>query len=115
MGERMKRRREYLRLTQQEVADALDINRVTYTQYEVGKNQIPSADLPRLAKKLRVSVAYFFGEELEFQPNEIVYAPIFEELRTASYDGDLEPADVTEVAEIIRMKARRKAERQGRA
>jgi transcriptional regulator with XRE-family HTH domain len=63
MGERMKARREYLRLTQQEIADSLDINRVTYAQYELGKNQIPVADLPRLAKVMRLtSVCFFFDE-----------------------------------------------------
>lgn len=115
MGQRIKVRREYLRFTQQEVADHLDINRVTYTQYEVGKNQIPSANLPRLAKLFRVPVAYFFGEELEYKPDEIVYAPILEELARARYSGGLGEDDPSEIAEFIANKARRQAERQGRA
>lgn len=68
IGERMKHRRDYLGMTQQEVADYLDIDRVTYTQYEIGKNQIPSVLLPRLAKMFRVSAGYFFGE---VDPSEV--------------------------------------------
>jgi len=45
----------------------------------------------------------------------IEYAPILDELRSASYDGGLDSGDVDEISEIIRMKHRRKAERQGRA
>ena len=54
-----------------------------------------------------------------FAPSDIVleveYAPILDELRSASYDGGLDSGDVDEISEIIRMKHRRKAERQGRA
>lgn len=46
----------------------------------------------------------------------IEYEPILDELRSASYDGGgLDTGDVDEITEIIRMKARRRAERQGRA
>ena len=45
----------------------------------------------------------------------IEYEPILDELRSASYDGGLGSGDVDEITEIIRMKARRRAERQGRA
>ncbi len=62
LGERIKARREYLGLTQQEVADALSLNRVTYAQYEQGRNEIAATDLPRLGEVLRVSPSYFLGE-----------------------------------------------------
>lgn len=45
----------------------------------------------------------------------VEYEPILDELRSARYDGGLDTGDVDEITEIIRMKARRRAERQGRA
>jgi transcriptional regulator with XRE-family HTH domain len=42
----------------------------------------------------------------------IEYEPILDELRSASYDGGLDNRDVSEVVQIIRIKHRRKAERQ---
>lgn len=44
----------------------------------------------------------------------IEYAPILDELRSAFYDGGLDSGDVYEITEIIRMKHRLKAEKQGR-
>ena len=45
---------------------------------------------------------------------EVQYEAILDELRSASYSGGLDSRDVSEVAEIIRLKAQRKLERQGR-
>ncbi len=115
IGARMKSRREYLGLSQQEVADAIHKERSSYAQYESGKNEPAAETLYALARKLRVRVGWFYGEEAESKPEEFVYEPIFEELRTAAYDGGMDDRDISEVAEIIRVKAKRHAERQGRA
>jgi transcriptional regulator with XRE-family HTH domain len=61
LGEKLKARREFLKLTQQEVADAMSIGRVGYALYESGKNSIAATDLPKLAKILKVKPEYFFG------------------------------------------------------
>ncbi len=44
VGQRMKYYREQCNLTQQQVADVLNINRTTYTKYETGVSE-PSNDL----------------------------------------------------------------------
>lgn len=63
MGERMKARREYLGLTQADVAGKLSVERATYAQYEIGRNLYPSTDLPKLARVLRCSTDFLLGEE----------------------------------------------------
>jgi len=70
MGMRLRLRREALNLSQQEVADALGINRVTYTLYETGRNAVPVVDLQRLARVLRCSVSYFFDAAPADTPDE---------------------------------------------
>ena len=83
MGARLKDRREYLKLTQQEVADAISIGRSNYAKYEMGIIDIPSSAIPALAKVLRVPVSYFFGEydnEAEDEP------PAFGFYRSLSFE-----------------------------
>jgi transcriptional regulator with XRE-family HTH domain len=65
IGARLRERREYLRMTQQNVADLLSMNRVTYAQYEQGRNEMAVSDLPRIAKVLKVKPDYFFGPDDE--------------------------------------------------
>lgn len=62
IGARLRLRREYLRMTQQEVSEKLSMNRVTYAQYEQGRNEMAVSDLPRIAKVLEVSPSYFFED-----------------------------------------------------
>ena len=63
LGQKLKARREHLKLTQQEVADALTIGRVGYALYESGKNAVAATDLPKLSEVLQVPIGYFFDEE----------------------------------------------------
>ncbi len=112
IGARVRARREHLHRTQAEIAAVLSISRGNYSKYEAGDVGISAQDLARLARILNVPVAYFYGEE---ELPEIEYEPIMDELHSASYNGSLGSDDVDEIAEYIRMKARRRAERQGRA
>ena len=116
MGEKIKMRRERLGIGQAQLAEALEVQTPTISRYESGIITVDATTLPRLAKLLRVDMSYFYEDETDDRkPEEIQYEPILDELHSASYSGGLEPEDVSEIAEIIRMKARRKAERQGRA
>jgi transcriptional regulator with XRE-family HTH domain len=63
IGDRLRSRREYLGLTQQDVAARLGVSRVAYTQYETGRNEMAVTDLPRLGVILKVAPAYFLGDE----------------------------------------------------
>ena len=48
-------------MTQQQVADALGLNSVTYLRYEKGQRQMPLELLPMLADLFDVSLDYLFG------------------------------------------------------
>jgi transcriptional regulator with XRE-family HTH domain len=62
IGAAIKQRREYLRLSQQDIAERMQMGRSTYAHYETGYASIAVADLERLARILRVPISYFFGE-----------------------------------------------------
>ena len=58
---RLKDLREDSDLTQQAVADFLNIKQSTYSQYENEKRQIPIEALIKLAKFYKVSTDYILG------------------------------------------------------
>ena len=58
---RLKSLRVEKKLTQQQVADALGLNSVTYLRYEKGQRQMPLELLPMLADFFDVSLDYLFG------------------------------------------------------
>jgi transcriptional regulator with XRE-family HTH domain len=61
IGQRMKARRNYLRLTQEHVAKRVPISRPTYTLWEQGNVQgLSIEDLQNVAAALRVPISYFF-------------------------------------------------------
>jgi len=62
IGQRIRLRREYLRMTQGDLGKEFGVEQGTISQYERGTREIGSTDLPRLAQILRVSINYFFGE-----------------------------------------------------
>lgn len=61
IAERLRLRREYIRMTQEEVADALGIPRATYTQYETARVNLPSERVAPLCRILGVSSDWLFG------------------------------------------------------
>jgi len=50
-------------LTQQQIADLVHINRVTYTNWEKGKREPSFVNLVNLADLLEVSLDWLFGRE----------------------------------------------------
>lgn len=84
--EKIKKRREELGLTMEEVAQALGVNRTTISRYESKDISKISIDvIPPLAKVLQVSPAYLMGwdgtEDVELPKNEPttkikVFAPL---------------------------------------
>lgn len=48
-------------LTQQQIAQLLNISQTTYSRYESGALDIPSSSLIRLAKYYKTSVDYLLG------------------------------------------------------
>lgn len=60
-NERIREIREDNQLTQQKVADLLNIGQRTYADYESGKTRIPVDNLMKLAKFYNVSMDYIAG------------------------------------------------------
>lgn len=59
IGRRIRQRRAYLRVTQKQLADALEITAQQVQKYESGKNSIPVFRLAALLKILDVTPDYF--------------------------------------------------------
>ena len=63
LGSRLRQLRIQSKETQQDVANILCINRVTYTQYEINKRTQQHDMLKRLADHFSVSIDYLLGQE----------------------------------------------------
>lgn len=63
LGERVKARRKYLDMTQDEVGDIVGCGGPTIHNWEHGKRGIQAEDLIRLAAALSTTVAYLAGED----------------------------------------------------
>lgn len=61
VGERIRRRRILLGLTQDQVADALGISYQQIQKYETGANRISAGRLAQIAEVLEVLPGWFFG------------------------------------------------------
>lgn len=59
--ERIRNLREDMDKNQTEVAEYLNCTQVAYSYYEIGKRDIPTATLIRLAKYYNCSVDYLLG------------------------------------------------------
>lgn len=62
LGKRIKESREYLGLSQAQVAEVLDIARPSVSLIESGKRRVSVLELKTLAKLFRRSYSYFVGE-----------------------------------------------------
>lgn len=60
VGRRLRQRRRLLALTQEKLAQAVDIRFQQIQKYESGSNRISASRLWSLAKALDVSISYFF-------------------------------------------------------
>lgn len=63
LGRRLREAREYLGLSQEQVADHLGIPRPSVSTIEAGKRRITFLELKRLAELYRRPLSYFSGEE----------------------------------------------------
>ena len=62
-SERLKRLRKNKGLKQQEIADLVHVNRVTYTNWEKGKREPSFEILVKLADLFEVSLDWLFGRD----------------------------------------------------
>lgn len=61
--QRLKELRQKRGLIQQEIADLVHVNRVTYTNWEKGKREPSYENLVKLADLFEVSLDWLFGRE----------------------------------------------------
>jgi transcriptional regulator with XRE-family HTH domain len=62
LGARLRESREYLRLSQDEVARALDLSRSAVSLMETGQRKVDAIELKRLAEIYQRPIAYFTSE-----------------------------------------------------
>ena len=65
LGEKLRQAREYLGLSQDEVARHLKVPRTALTNIESGQRRIDALELKKLADLYRQAVGYFTGDEDE--------------------------------------------------
>ncbi len=68
IGNRIKEAREYIGLTQQQLAEALKIPRSAISDIETGKRKITADELKTLAQILRHPINYLMGENTDSAP-----------------------------------------------
>jgi transcriptional regulator with XRE-family HTH domain len=62
VGERIRLRRTELGLTQEQLAEALDVSYQQIQKYETGANRISAGRILEIARKLSVDVGFFFED-----------------------------------------------------
>lgn len=79
LGERLKKAREYLGLTQEDVAKLLNVSRVVITNIEIGARKVTAEELSKLAKIYGWSMEELLeGEKIEGDTQ--MFARTFDEL-----------------------------------
>lgn len=83
LSERLKQLRNEKKLTQQELANKVGVNRVTYTNWENGKREPELDKVAELATELDCTVDYLLGLN-DTNPFDILQYP--EKIEKLSYD-----------------------------
>lgn len=68
MYERIRNLREDRDLTQKQIGQLLNMSQTGYNQYEIGKNDIPTKILLKLADFYNTSTDYLLGRTNEIKP-----------------------------------------------
>ena len=68
MYERLRNLREDKDLTQKQIGQLLNMSQTGYNQYEIGKNDIPTKILIKLANFYNTSIDYLLGLTNEMKP-----------------------------------------------
>lgn len=77
LAQRLREAREYLGLSQEMVADKLEIPRPAVSAIETGKRKVSSLELKQLAQLYKRSVDYFLGTGEEEQPHDELFGALF--------------------------------------
>jgi transcriptional regulator with XRE-family HTH domain len=99
LGTRLKQAREYLDLSQEEVAKALSVPRSAISLIETGQRKVDSLELKRLAEIYQRPVTHFTGEAAE--PADIP-ENVQHLARAASKLSDRDREELLRFAEFLR-------------
>jgi transcriptional regulator with XRE-family HTH domain len=72
LGERIREIREYLGLSQSDVAAHLNLQRPAVGAIEAGKRRLTATELKQLAELFRYPVSYILGTDEEGPPAEVI-------------------------------------------
>jgi transcriptional regulator with XRE-family HTH domain len=98
--ERLRASREYLGLSQEEVAQQVGLPRPAISQIENGNRRVDAIELAKLAKLYQRPVSYFTGEEAVSEP------PQLEMLKRAAAElSDKDRDEVLRFAEFLRSRS----------
>jgi transcriptional regulator with XRE-family HTH domain len=104
LGARLREAREYLNLSQDEVAKALDVPRSAISLMEAGQRKVDALELKRLAEIYQRPIGFFTGERGQSAPlrDEVQHLA-----RTASKLTDKDREELVRFAEYLRSRRRR--------
>lgn len=98
LGERLRAAREYLGLSQGEVAEHVSLSRPAISNIEAGRRKVSTLELARLAQLYRRPYEYFLGEAPEI-PEDDTTGALF---RTARDLSDRDKEQVLRFAQFLR-------------
>lgn len=98
LGERLRRSREYLGLSQSEVAEYMGLSRPAISNIESGRRKVSTFELARLARLYRQPYEYFLGEVPEV-PEDTTTTALFRATRELS---DRDRQQVLRFAQFLR-------------
>jgi transcriptional regulator with XRE-family HTH domain len=101
LGERLKEAREYVALSQDEVAKVLDIPRSAVSLMEAGQRRVDSLELKKLCEIYQRPISFFTGAGEESAEPEIVQHLA----RTANKLSDRDRAELLRFAQFLQTRA----------
>lgn len=102
LGELLREAREYLELSQDEVAKQMNLPRTAISFVESGQRKVDALELKQFAQLYQRPVAYFTGEEevISAVPENVAHLA-----RTASKLSDKDREELTRFAEFLGTRA----------
>jgi transcriptional regulator with XRE-family HTH domain len=110
LGARLRKAREYVGLSQDEVAKYLSIPRTALSHIETGQRRIDALELKKLAQLYKRPIGHFTGEE---RVDEELPAYVTRLTRAASGLSEQDRAELSRFAEFLRAKAQMESDPNG--
>lgn len=102
LATRLREAREYLGLSQEEVAEYLRVPRASISAMEMGKRKVSSLELKQLARLYKYPLSYFLGEDEDAESEHLHDATFRALFRTARELSDQDRQQVLRFAQFLR-------------